>query len=168
MKGSDKFLLAIVLGIAVLVAAAIILVLRLPPPTYLPEDTPEGVVSNYLLALREGNYERAYGYLSPDLVGFPPNAAEFAVDVQQNRWQFESGSNITLAVQNSQTFSDGTARVEILRTTYNSGPFGGGQYSNTFGLSLAPDNGSWRLVDGEDFWFYCWSNEDCGEPPRVD
>lgn len=169
MKGSDRFLLLIVIGVLLLVALALVLVFRTPPPAYLPEDTPEGVAHNYLLALRQADYERAYRYLDPALPGLPTGVAGFADDIGRNPWQFERGSSVDLAVQGSQVFSDGTARVEVLRTNYNNGLFGSSSYSTTFGLQLRPDNGTWRLVDGEDYWHYCWSNEDCGElPSRVD
>lgn len=61
----DKFLIGILAGIAVLVAAALmIFFLRQESVVYGPEDTPEGVIHNYVLALEKGDYNRAYGYLA--------------------------------------------------------------------------------------------------------
>jgi len=46
------------------VAAALILFfVRNQQPAYGAEDTPEGVLYNYAVALQLHDYERAYGYL---------------------------------------------------------------------------------------------------------
>ncbi len=167
MKSSDKFLLAIVAGIAVLVIAALVLVLRAPAPSYLPEDTPAGIAHNYILALRQGDFERAHGYISPDLPG-APTVAGLASDVQRNPWQFGGGENTAVSIADSQTFSDGTAHVNVSVTTLNNNLFNSAAYSRTFGLILEPQGDSWRLIHGDDYWDYCWSNEDCDPALRFD
>ena len=85
MKGTDKFLLAIVAGVVFLVALAFAVTLLRPERTYRPEDTAEGVAYNYLLAIQEHDYPRAYSYLSLQLKGYPPSAEAFAEDLSQNR-----------------------------------------------------------------------------------
>ena len=83
MKGT-KFLFAIVAGVVILVAALLILaLLRFGPSPYQAEDTPEGVVHNYLAALQRKGYERARSYLSTTLNGYPVNVEQFAADVEQ-------------------------------------------------------------------------------------
>jgi hypothetical protein len=71
MKSTDKFLIGIVVGIVLLVVAAFVITLARPEPTYQVEGTPESVAHNYLLALQKEDYQRAYGYLSPTLKGYP-------------------------------------------------------------------------------------------------
>ena len=69
--------MAIVASIAILVIVTLVLTLRQPAPTYQPENSPTGVAHNYLLALQQKDYERAYGYLSTSLPGYPANSREF-------------------------------------------------------------------------------------------
>jgi len=69
MKSADRFLLAIIAGIVALVVAALALALMRTPQGYLPDTTPGGVAHNYLLALKQRDSARAYGYLLPDLAG---------------------------------------------------------------------------------------------------
>ena len=61
----DRFLTGILIGIGVLVviaAGGIFYPLRIRKP--ISEDTPEGVVHNYVLAVLNKDYEKAYGYLA--------------------------------------------------------------------------------------------------------
>ncbi len=62
----DRFLLAILIGIGLLVILALVLffIRRQSTLVYGPEDTPEGVVRNYLIAILRQDYDRAYGYLA--------------------------------------------------------------------------------------------------------
>ena len=61
----DRFLLIILGVIGVLIVVAIVFFfVRRNNPTYKPNDTPEGVVHNYLLALNQENYEKAYSYIA--------------------------------------------------------------------------------------------------------
>ena len=95
MKKTDKFLIGIVIGIVLLIAVAFAVALKKPDATYKAEDTPEGIAFNYLFALQQREYERAYGYLSPKIIGYPKNAEAFADDVREYSWNFrdlESGS----------------------------------------------------------------------------
>ena len=56
----DRFLTGILIGIAVLVVAALTLYfMRRQQAVYQPEDNPAGVVHNFVLALHNGEYERA-------------------------------------------------------------------------------------------------------------
>jgi len=65
-KASTRFLVISGVAIGVLVMVAVVLVLIVGDggsTTLLPEDTPEGVVQRFLLALEAEDYEEAYGYL---------------------------------------------------------------------------------------------------------
>ena len=72
MRG-DRFLLAILIAIGVLVVLAVVLFYTQGGINdYGLEDTPQGVLRNYILALEKGDYQRAYSYLhdaqgKPDL-----------------------------------------------------------------------------------------------------
>ena len=61
----DRFLTGILVGIAVLVATALVVFfIRQDTQSYVAEDAPEGVVHNYVLAVLNDDYEKAYGYLA--------------------------------------------------------------------------------------------------------
>ncbi len=61
----DRFLTGILIGMAVLVVAAVALFfVRREAQTYGPETDPAGVARNYVLALQKQDYERAYTYLA--------------------------------------------------------------------------------------------------------
>ena len=61
----DRFLIGILVGIGVLVVLALgLFFTRQDTQEYQTDDTPEGVVHNYVLALYRGDHEKAYGYLA--------------------------------------------------------------------------------------------------------
>lgn len=72
----DKFLTGILVGIGALIALALALFfLRQDRRDYLPEDAPEGVAHNYVLAVLDKDYEKAYGYLAD--LKYKPTYEEF-------------------------------------------------------------------------------------------
>jgi hypothetical protein len=65
MMKQDRFLTGIIIGIAVLVVLALaVFFTRSDTQTYVSEDAPEGVVHNYVVAVLNKDYEKAYGYLA--------------------------------------------------------------------------------------------------------
>ena len=60
----DRFLLIVLLVITALAALAVgLFFLRQGQQDYVSNDTPQGVVRNYVLALEKKDFQRAYGYL---------------------------------------------------------------------------------------------------------
>ena len=90
MKSTDRFLIGIVIGVVVLVIAAFGVAFLGPKPAYQSDDTPEGVAHNYLLAIQREDYARAYGYLSPDLRGYPASDEQFIEDMYTGLWPFQA------------------------------------------------------------------------------
>jgi len=159
MKSTDKFLIGIVGGVILLIVVAFAVAFLRPKPTYLPDDTPEGVAHNYLFALQQKDYARAYGYLSPTISGYPKSAEVFADDVNDYSWYFGEASN-TLQVESSST--TGNRAVVSVRETvfYEGGLFNSSQYANTFEMTLRrdPKSGAWKIVESDSYWAWCWSN----------
>jgi hypothetical protein len=158
MKGTDRFLIAIVAGIVLLVIAVLALALLRPnQPTYQPDDTPEGAAYNYLLALELEDYERAYGYLAPTLPGYPDDADAFARNVEGNRWSFGYyDDEVSLAVEAVDVSGD-KANVVVRRTTFRRGGlFDSGQYSSTFEMALRRQGGAWKVTSSDRYWVSCW------------
>lgn len=157
MKGSQRMLILIVAGVILLVIVAFVAVLRRPPPEYTDDDSPEGVVHNYLLALQRREYERAYGYLSPALQ--TGDLVDFIEAVESDAWRFDIGSNVALAVSDSQLSADNAARVEVQMTVSHNELFGSGQNTRTFDMFLRRVDGRWLLAGGEAYWDECWDED---------
>jgi hypothetical protein len=161
MRGTDKFLLAIVIGIVLLVGAVLALAISRPgQPTYRPDDTPEGVAHNYTLALQLGDYARAYGYLSPTLAGYPADTEQMERDLGgypfDPGYYYASREDTALAIETARVH-DNTATVTIRETTYyQGGLFSSGQSSSTFDLFLRREDGLWRITRSGRYWSYCW------------
>ena len=159
---ADKFLVAIVAGVVLLVIAVFVVALARPNrPAYQPGDTPDGVAHNYLLALQREEYERAFGYLSPTLPGHPASADQFARDVRNERWSFGAyDGDVSLAIEVVNVTGE-TARVVVRKTEfYRGGLFDSGHYSTTFDLTLRREDGAWKITGSDLYWAGCWESSD--------
>ena len=150
MKQADKFLIAIVIAIILLVVAAFTLVLLRPPPQYREDETAEAAVHNYLLALQLGDYQRALDQISEDVPHRPQDAAEMEFDVKDNEWQFDRYGDPSLIIAGS--------RITGEETRSNS-PIPGDIDSQEITMRLQLDDTSWKLIDGQAYWAYDWSDE---------
>ena len=163
MKKTDKLLLGIVAGIVLLVVVAFVLALNKPKPAYQSEDTPGGVAFNYLFALQQKEYERAYRYLSPSIAGYPREAETFADDIHDHSWTFRNldSSSTTLEVD-SVNINGKRADVKIRETRFYEGDlFNSSQYTNLFNMTLRQnEKGEWKIEDADDYWLWCWNNND--------
>jgi len=164
MKDTDKFLVGMVVAVVALVVVAFVVALREPEPEYLPEESgesvqPDVVVHNYLLAFRKSDYERAYGYLSPDLRGYPESLEVFVDDVTGHDWWFDSDERaVAFEVEETEITGD-LAVVTVRETRFTErGLFESGQYSDDFDMKLRPHDGVWKLVDGGRYWTRCWES----------
>lgn len=161
MKNTDKFLIAIVAGVALLIGVAFAVVFLRPKPTYQTDDTPEGVAHNYLFALQQKDYARAYGYLSPGMDGYPDSVARFTTDITSYNHGFGSGSDSnTLEIASSDITGD-QAVVTVRETTfYNGGLFNNNQYTDTFHMTLQREEEGWKIVSSDSYWAWCWNDTD--------
>lgn len=160
MKGIDRFLIALVAGVVVLVGIVLAIALLGPnQPSYQPDDTPEGVAHNYLLALQLEEYERAHGYLSPSLPGYSADVETFEHSVQNSRWSFGyDDDDVSLAIE-AVNVTGGRAEIVVRKTEfYRGGLFESGQYSNTFDMTLRREEGTWKVVDSDRYWANCWES----------
>jgi hypothetical protein len=154
MKGSDKTLILIVGAVVLLVIGAVAAVLLRPEPEYRSGSTPDGVVHNYLLALQQGDYERAYGCLHDDVK--VKDLDDFIDSVEGRPYSFDLGSNVALSIDDESHISESSARVTVHKTeTYND-LFGGGSYARDFNVRLKKENDQWKISDSDDYWDYCW------------
>jgi hypothetical protein len=154
----DRFLTGILIGIGVLVVIALVVFfMRNDAQTYVSDDTPEGVVHNYVVAVLNRDYEKAYGYLA-DLEHKPTYEAF--------RRSFLNGevnpSSSAVDIGESVIVGD-TATVEIALIYNPSDPFSTG-WRNVQTADLVRRNGAWKLtlMPQYNFWGYNWYVE----PPK--
>src|SRR5215211_8579220 len=151
----DRFLTGILVGIAGLVVIALVVFfLRQNSQSYVSEESPEGVVHNYVLAVLSDDYEKAYKYLA-DLDNKPI--------YEQFRDAFLTGvvnpNNSAVDVGNSE-ITDETASVEVALIYNPSDPFSTG-YRDVQRAILVRQGGAWKLssMPGYYFWEYSWYTE---------
>lgn len=159
--GSDKFLIAIVIGAVLLVVLTFAVMLLRPKPEYRPEDSPENIAHNYLLALQQGDYGRAYGYLSPSLLGMPADVGEFIENIEDRSYYFRLDMDKSLQVESGVVISAERASVTVRETRfYSGGIFDSNQTTDTFKMSLKLEDGQWKIWDGDYYFRDCWNDTD--------
>lgn len=156
MKSTNKILFGIVFGVILLVVIAFVVTLRQPLPSYQDETTPDGVAHNYLLALRQSDYARAYTYLSPTLPGYPHDLDRFIQDVELNSWRFRLSEDVSLSIRSTNA-ADHTAIVTVRETRHHTGFLGGSESVNSFRITLHQNNGVWKISDAENYWSRGWA-----------
>jgi len=151
----DRFLTGILVGIAVLVVVALaVFFIRKDTQSYVSEDAPEGVVHNYVLAVLNGDYEKAYGYLA-ELENKPT--------YEQFRDAFIKGmvnpNNSAVDIGKSEINND-TASVEVSMIYNPSDPFSTG-YRDVQRAILVQQGGAWKLssMPSYYYWDYSWYQE---------
>jgi Tfp pilus assembly protein PilW len=148
----DRFLTGILIGILVLIIAALVVfVTRRDQQAYVSDDTPQGVVHNYVLALLNKDYQKAYGYLA-DLDNKP--------SLDQFRQAFVTGrlggSNAGVQIGKATVTGD-SASVEVIMAYSSSDPFNQG-YNDSNEATLVMQNGLWKISAMPDYnlWDYGW------------
>jgi hypothetical protein len=157
MKTTDKVLIGIVVGIVLLIVVA--LALTLTQPTYQAENTPKGVAHDYLLALQKEEYERAYGYLSPALEGYPASVEEFVEHIHDYPSRFRLGTDTTLSVGLAR-ITGNSATVTVRKSRFRGGDlFDSRQSTSVFKMELDLKDSEWKIVDSSGYFARCWNQE---------
>jgi hypothetical protein len=151
----DRFLTGILIGIGLLVVIALtVFFTRNDSQTYIEEDTPEGVVHNYVVAVLKKDYEKAYGYLAdldhkPEFDNFQQPFLNGTVN-PDNAGVDIGGSDIT----------GDQASVEVTLIYNPSDPFSTG-YRDAQRATLVRQNGTWKIsfMPTYYFWDYSWYSE---------
>ena len=148
----DRFLTGILVGIGLLVIVALaVFFSRKDSQTYVADGTPEGVVHNYVLAVLNKDYEKAYSYLAE--IKYKPTYEDF-------RRAFLNGEvnpqNQAVDIGVSDIVGD-TATVE-LQLLSNSGDLFSTGYRNNQTADLVKEDGKWKLtlMPQYNFWSYNW------------
>ncbi|MFH2103578.1 MAG: hypothetical protein ABIJ39_09535 [Chloroflexota bacterium] len=137
----DRFLIGILVFIGLLVITALVLFfVRQDIPQYGPEDTPEGIVRNYALAVYQRDFTRAYGYLAE--LDDKPTYDSFVQAFLSN--QLDTSNN-ALQVGETQTLGGEEAWVTVTVLYGSSGPFSD-RWSSSETARLVLQNGAWKIT----------------------
>lgn len=159
MKTADKFLLGIVVGIVILVIVVFAVAFFRPKPAYLPEDTPGGVAHNYLLALRQKDFKRAYSYLSPTIAGYPATQQFFVKNIRTYNWSFRLDEEDVALTVTSASISGNRAIVKVHETRFSQIGLFGEDSTRDFEMQLQyfDQLSSWKIVEADSYWNMCWN-----------
>jgi len=148
----DRFLIGILIGIAVLVVVALVLAFtRQGTKTYVSEDTPEGVLHNFVMALHNNEYQRAYGYLVE--ADDKPNYDEFRQAFLRER---SDTLQTDLIIGEIELQGDDEAYIHVTIIHAGSGPFDE-LYHETATASLTRQSGEWKITNlPYPYWRWEW------------
>ena len=154
----DRFLIGILAAIGVLVVASVVIfLLRGDDQVYLPDDSPENVVHNFVLAIQQRDAQRAYGYLADK--DYKPTYEDVRQAIVVDRI---GASNNGVQIISSDIKGD-EATVEVSIIFAGSGPFQE-SYSNGGTALLVKQNGVWKIESmSYPFWSWDWYQE----PPKI-
>jgi hypothetical protein len=148
----DRFLIGILIGIGVLIIAAVVVFFtRQEQATYVAEASPDGVVHNYVLAILNKDYEKAYGCLADlkDKPTFDEFRQAFAVG------RLMPGNNGIKVGSAEITGDSATVNVSMVYTPGD--PFSSG-YSDAGRAQLVLQNGIWKIssMPTYNLWDFGW------------
>ena len=137
----DRFLMIILGGIGLLVISTILIfIIRRNSQAYGPEDTPDGVLRNYILAISQEDYAKAYSYL-PDSETKP----DYGKFQQRMRGKMSSIRHTALKIISVEA-SDSEAKINVVITREGSDPFFDNRYSTNQTVLLRLQDGAWKLT----------------------
>jgi len=150
----DKFLTGILIGIGILILLALgLFFTRQDKREYVADTTPDGVVHNYVLAMLNKDYQKAYDYLAD--IENKPTYEEF-------RSSFFNGmvNPGDVGVEVGAVDINADEAVVTLAVYYsNTDPFSS-RYASEDRALLVEQNGDWKLNSMPyNFWDYNWYQE---------
>ncbi len=147
----DRFLIGILVFIGLLVIAALTLFFVRQEATadYRPDDAPDGVVYNFVLAIQRQDVERAYGYLAD--LEYKPEEESF----QQTILNGYIDTSASVEVGKVEKVGN-NAQVEVTIHYFSSGLFETG-WDSTENATLVLQNGKWKISYMPYlYWSYDW------------
>jgi hypothetical protein len=147
----DRFLTGILIGIAALVVLALVVFfVRKDNLVYVADNTPEGVVQNYVVALHKRDYEKAYSYLAN--LKDKPTPDQF-----RQSFLNHNVDPVNAGLEIGKTEISGNTATVSLAVIFSPGdPFSSG-YRNTDYAQMVQENGAWKIKQMPfNFWAYDW------------
>jgi hypothetical protein len=168
---SDKLLWGIVGGIALIIIASLVVLLRQPEAiAYQEGNEPAVVAHNYLTAIHLNELDRAYGYVSPEVENYPADATAFWTELRSSWYCPMAEEGAYMYGVTEVTRGENTAVVNATTTIYQNRDtlfWGNNSYQNVNNITLQQINGRWYIAHADQCWNPCWndSNNDwnCGK-----
>ena len=157
----DRFLLGILVGIAVLIVAALaVFFTRNQQLSYRVEQAPEDVVHNYVLALMNRDFEKAYTYLAD--LDQKPSYEVFRQAFAVGRLTPDQSG---IKVGESDITGD-SASVEVTMVYTPGDPFSSGS-ENIGSAQLLRQQGAWKIssMPAYNLWDFSWYQEEAKYQP---
>jgi hypothetical protein len=156
----DRFLWIILLTIAALAVLAVVLFfLRQGEQDYVPDDTPQGVVRNYVLALEKKDFQRAYAYLR-DAAG-KPDFERFRQDFLAK--QLDISSTAVRIGETQPSGQDVIVSLVVIRS--GGGPFGDVYRESSSAVLVRDEAGVWKIASMPyPYWGFDWYNPQLLKP----
>ena len=147
----DRFLVVILVIIGLLVVISLsIFFIRQDSAVFLPEDRPENIVHNFLLAIHNDDYERAYSYLAEK--EYKPSYESF----EQNFLLYHNDVGYQIG---ETDISKNTAYVEIT-IMESSSNFFFDRYNYVENARLVKEEGEWKVIQMPySYWSWEWYQE---------
>jgi|WetSurMetagenome_2_1015567.scaffolds.fasta_scaffold917275_1 hypothetical protein len=154
MKNSSRFLLGFGIFIVVVVAVAVIIALvgGNEQVKLLPEDSPEGTVQQFLMAVKAQDYPKAYGYLHPQSDQLKENSYDNWIRSAQS---YRDSSTWKASIVKS-TVRENDATVEVKVDVFRpEGPLANPVNTNRITFLLQKENAKWMINSPVDmYWLY--------------
>jgi len=151
----DRFLIAILVGIAVLIVIALaVFFTRGQQVSYHVGEAPEDILHNYVLAVMNRDYQRAYSYLA-DLKD-KPTFEEFRQAFAVGRLTPGQGG---VKIGAAEITGD-NASVEVIMVYSPGDPFSSGN-ENIGSAQLVRQSGAWKIssMPTYNLWDFGWYQE---------
>ena len=146
MNTSRRWLLvfAIVVGILVIAVISLVLFTKGDNAALLAEDSPQGTVQRYLMAVQEKDFQTAFGYLSFDSSQKITNFNDWITSVGMPQASVQSSWKATLG---KVTQNGNYATVEVTIDNFRTGGlFSNSQYSQQLAFMLTKTGSSWLIT----------------------
>jgi hypothetical protein len=151
MKSSSRLLVIFGSIIGAIVLVAIVLVIALSgqkPASLLPEDSPEGTVQRFFVALQNDDYVKAYSYITPpanDKIPFDSWRSSYYRSPEKSVWKVTIGK---AKVTGDQATVD--VVVDVFRPQ---GPFSEPVNTNRMSFVLKKAGSGWTITSPLDLWW---------------
>ena len=145
----DRFLIWILAGIGILVVLSVALFfLRRNSLDYGPETGPEGVTRNYLVAIKKGDYDRAFGYL------LMPDPKIDKLSFRQGITT-QAGEIASTGIEVGQATLEGAHAIVSISLIRNNGGLFENVYREQQTADLTQKDGVWKITSMPyPFWNY--------------
>ncbi len=154
MNSSRRWLIifAVIIGVLVIATVSLVLFTKENIDTLLPEDSPQGTVQRYLIAIQDRDYPKAYTYLH---IKQSPKNLTYS-DWLNSMPIYQTSQSVWKATLGKTTQNGDNATVEVTIDAFRpSGPFGDSLRSQQITFQLTKIDGNWLITSPTYiYWIY--------------